>query len=466
MTRGRPGAGDAGRAGARVLGGRRARASFLQLDDVVVAEHAAAGRTPSCASSAWWTWCARATRGPSFDSDVFLIERRRAAGDRLRRPRTCAVTRVEPEVFVPPLPGRDGARARGAERDAGAVLRRHGAPAARWASRATASRCSRTWTSSTARAARTSTSRASRAWRPRPPTPTLPPPQPVHAAARSADAATTRTASIFNVKGEDLLFLDQPNRRLTDAARGEYARLGLPAGPVRDVQLLAPGAARARASGCPTPGAASRVSPSFFWTLARVRVRAAAALPVRRRRGQPSQLSFVVDRVEPRLAGGRSVADRARRRWVAIEGRRVETFDELVDADRGERRRRVGCGRGRRAGTVAAFERRLRGGRAPRGPPDPRRATWAAREHRAGLAAAPDSAVIDIHNLHDRAKRFVVGAVLKRMFEEKEPLGTAAPAGVRGARRAQQVRAARGLRAPSRRSCSTSPSAAAAWASS
>jgi DNA helicase HerA-like ATPase len=35
--------------------------------------------------------------------------------------------------------------------------------------------------------------------------------------------------------------------------------------------------------------------------------------------------------------------------------------------------------------------------------------------------------VIDIHNLHDRAKRFVVGAVLKRMFEEKETLGTARP---------------------------------------
>jgi hypothetical protein len=35
--------------------------------------------------------------------------------------------------------------------------------------------------------------------------------------------------------------------------------------------------------------------------------------------------------------------------------------------------------------------------------------------------------VIDIHALHDRAKRFVVGAVLKRMFEEKEALGTSRP---------------------------------------
>ena len=35
--------------------------------------------------------------------------------------------------------------------------------------------------------------------------------------------------------------------------------------------------------------------------------------------------------------------------------------------------------------------------------------------------------VIDIHALHDRAKRFVVGAVLKRMFEDKESLGTSRP---------------------------------------
>jgi DNA helicase HerA-like ATPase len=35
--------------------------------------------------------------------------------------------------------------------------------------------------------------------------------------------------------------------------------------------------------------------------------------------------------------------------------------------------------------------------------------------------------VVDIHRLHDRAKRFVVGAVLKRMFEEKEARGAARP---------------------------------------
>jgi len=35
--------------------------------------------------------------------------------------------------------------------------------------------------------------------------------------------------------------------------------------------------------------------------------------------------------------------------------------------------------------------------------------------------------VIDIHNLHDTAKRFVIGVMLRRMMEEKEASGSAKP---------------------------------------
>src|SRR3984885_9096047 len=57
-------------------------------------------------------------------------------------------------------------------------------------------------------------------------------------------------ALIFSVKGEDLLFLDQANRRLTgpdgDALRGDYARLGLPAEPYRSTAFYAPAPPGAR----------------------------------------------------------------------------------------------------------------------------------------------------------------------------------------------------------------------------
>ena len=44
-----------------------------------------------------------------------------------------------------------------------------------------------------------------------------------------ADAINTK-AVIYNVKGEDLLFLDKPNNQLTDADRDGYRSLGIEAG--------------------------------------------------------------------------------------------------------------------------------------------------------------------------------------------------------------------------------------------
>ena len=34
--------------------------------------------------------------------------------------------------------------------------------------------------------------------------------------------------------------------------------------------------------------------------------------------------------------------------------------------------------------------------------------------------------VVDLHNLHDRAKRFVVGVTVRRAFEDKERAGQSA----------------------------------------
>lgn len=53
----------------------------------------------------------------------------------------------------------------------------------------------------------------------------------------------TIAAVCFNVKGPDLLFLDQPGK-LTDADRAMYDLLGVPATPFRDVRYFAPYTAR------------------------------------------------------------------------------------------------------------------------------------------------------------------------------------------------------------------------------
>lgn len=60
-----------------------------------------------------------------------------------------------------------------------------------------------------------------------------------HSQALGAEAVNTR-ALVFNVKGEDLLWLDKANVRLDAALEEEYRRLGLPAGPFESVGFFAP----------------------------------------------------------------------------------------------------------------------------------------------------------------------------------------------------------------------------------
>lgn len=77
-------------------------------------------------------------------------------------------------------------------------------------------------------------------------------------------------------------------------------------------------------------------------------------------------------------------------------------------------------------GTVSAFLRRLDGARIQCGHLIKGTDAADVEHHRIDWRAAQVS-VIDIHNLHDRAKRFVVGVVVKRMFEDKERTGSARP---------------------------------------
>src|SRR5207344_3641216 len=60
-----------------------------------------------------------------------------------------------------------------------------------------------------------------------------------HSGVLGAEAVNTK-ALIFNVKGEDLLFLDQPNIRLDDRQAARYARVGLPVSAFPSVAFFAP----------------------------------------------------------------------------------------------------------------------------------------------------------------------------------------------------------------------------------
>jgi DNA helicase HerA-like ATPase len=404
-----------------------AEGQYVQLDDVVLVE------TPLPDGRSVRLFgvvdLVRARHeGAKFDSDVFLIEEGVLPAS-VALAAHVKVTRVEPEIFVPPRPGQEVARAEGRDRDQALFfdamerrlpigLSRDGEPVFANLDFLDGSRGAHVNISGISGVA-TKTTYATFL---------------LHSlftsGALGGRAANTH-GIVFNVKGEDLLFLDQPNRVLGEEARGEYARLGLPTTAFERVQILAPVRKGSRER-LPDTGSRQQGVTAFFWTLREFVNERLMRFLFAEADDSSSQLGFVLDRVEAKLCQATAAEGKPSDPWIAIDGRRIEAFDELLEllTDRGpdgEQRSRTEEWAGfAAAGTVAAFERRLAAAARHVGHLIRGRDVGRREEHRLDWRRA-QTTVIDIHGLHDRAKRFVVGATLKRMFEDKESLGTAEP---------------------------------------
>lgn len=232
--------------------------------------------------------------------------------------------------------------------------------------------------------------------------------------------AVNSKALIFNVKGEDLLWLDRPNMRLTEEQRARYARLGLPAGPFRSVALYAPVKRHGQA---PVPDTGSRqagVQP-YLWTLREFGRERLLRFVFSEGDDPRAPISFVVERLESLFerAAHEGQPDDAS---LTVDGVRLRSFDELVDLlDSPALEQWLPNAA---AGTLAAFRRRLhaaahRLGHLVRGDVSGQRHTidWQAQQ----------VTVVDIHRLHSAAQLFVVGVLLKRMLDHKEAQGTSRP---------------------------------------
>jgi hypothetical protein len=390
---------------------------FVQLDDVVLVETALPDGQIVKLFGVVDLVRAR-HEGARFDSDVFLAESG-VLPVTISQAAHVRVTRVDPEIFVPPLPGRVVLRAAGVDRDQALFfdgmarrlpigLSRDGEPVYANLDFLDGSRGAHVSVSGISGVA-TKTTYATFL---------------LHSLFNSgvlgSQAAGTH-AIIFNVKGEDLLFLDRPNRFLTDEARGQYARLGLEATAFDSAQFLAPVRPGSKER-LPDTGSRQRGVQAYFWTIRQFVEERFLRFLFAEADDATSQLSFVVDQVEAKLATF-AVEGKRTDPWIEIEDVRVETFDQLVDVIAAN----VEHWATRAApGTVAAFERRMRAAAARVGFLIRGRDVGKPREHLLDWRARQVS-IIDIHTLHDRAKRFVVGVILKRMFEEKETLGSRQP---------------------------------------
>jgi DNA helicase HerA-like ATPase len=232
------------------------------------------------------------------------------------------------------------------------------------------------------------------------------------------EAANTK-AIVFNVKGEDLLWLDRPNARLTAEDRRAYGRLGLPAGPFRSVGLLAP----VRKGGdvlVPDTGTRHEGVSPYCWTLREFAAERLLRFAFADAEDARSQVGFVITQVERELERAARDGDR-NDPGLVLRGERLATFADLVEAVSNSLEAMT---RNAASGTLDAFRRRLHAaaqhmGHLVRGDQE-------AARHRIDWDANQVT-VIDIHKLHGTAQMFVVGVVLKRMMERKEAQGTARP---------------------------------------
>ncbi len=390
----------------------------LQLDDVVALERDLPGGERVSIYGVVTQMRAR-HEGARFDNDVFLVEDGVLPAEIAEAAQVTA-TRFEPERFVPPLPGAPVRRARGAERERAlffdrmerrlaAGLTRDGEPAWLDLDFLDGTRGAHVNISGVSGVA-TKTSYA-----------TFLLYGLFHSGALGGEALNTR-ALVFNVKGEDLLFLDRANARLDPTQAARYRALGLTAGPFRSVSFWAP---PRRGTEEVIPDVATRLSDvsSYLWTLAELC--AEGLLPfLFTDASDERQYSMVVHNVTARLRHAEPRDDGG----VTIEGHAIVRLRDLVElvAERvqDETTRRDWAGPAIGAGTVAAFVRRLHG--AARhlehlirgGVADPER-------HR--IRRDAQVTVVDLHNLHERAQRFVVGVELARAFEEKERTGRPDP---------------------------------------
>jgi DNA helicase HerA-like ATPase len=395
--------------------------SFLQLDDVVTTTRTLPGADGAIRISGVVTEVTARHEGATFDSDVFLIEDGVLPALTVESAEV-TTTRVDPEVYVPPLPGTPVHRVTGAERDHALYfdqmtaklpigLGRDGEPLFVNLQFVDGTRGAHVNISGISGVATKTTFATFLLY------------SLFHSGVLGSDALNTK-ALIFNVKGEDLLFLDHPNVDLTDEQRRRYTTLGLPADHFQSVAVYAP---PRRGDPTGTPDVSSRTVGvhSFFWTLAEFCEQELLPFVFADAEDERQQYTMVVHNLAAKLRrdGGPVGDDGA---WQ-VDGATVTTYSELVDllVERLNDDPASWAGHAISPGTVNAFIRRLVSSVKPLGP-------LIRADIRAGTGhtvATSDAqvTVVDLHNLSDRAKRFVVGVTVRKEFERKESAGRARP---------------------------------------
>ncbi len=420
-------------------------AEYLQLDDLVVVRT----QVPQAGEIATYgivTESEAVYEGASYESDTFRIAEQGILPAQKVRSAQIQVTRVDPEVWVSPDPGELVERASGEARDKALYADEMGRPLPVGIGRDNQplyvdldffdGRKGGHMSISGISGVATKTSFALFFLR-------------MLTGRRDivGESGVNMRVLVFNVKGEDLLWLDKPNALFDDDAREKWKALGVEPTPFPSVGFWAP--PRKKSGDVLLPDVAGRhegVQP-FAWTPREFIDEGLLRFLFTDAGDSRNQLSFVEERVrsqlqrwavdvvgipgavvirQPPVGGWKRDAE------VKVEpGERViedlpslvAALEEYLDPPDGEEPDRTWSGRVQ-GGTVSAFMRRLYAAQSRLG-----ELIRAGESNRIDRGAAQVT-VVAIQSLHDLAQRFVVGALLQETFAEKEQTGQRLPLSV------------------------------------
>jgi uncharacterized protein len=396
---------------------------YVQLDDVLVTGRPLPGGQHVQIAGVV-TNVEAVHEGARFASDVFLI------ADGALPAEVCeiaevTVTRIEPELYVPPLPGTQVRRAAGAQRDSALYFDamgsaripigfgRDGQPVFANFEFVDGTRGAHISISGISGIA-TKTSFAMFLLH-----------SIFNCGALHGEAHNTK-ALIFSVKGEDLLFLDYANSRLRPEDALRYTALGLPAAPFGNVRVFAP-PRKDDPSGTPDVTARDRAVSPFYWTLAEFCAEELLPFVFADSEDERQQYTMLVAQVAARLR--RDTVPYGADGAVSVDGKILRTFGDLVElleAELSDDTARASWVSGATlTGSVNALLRRLHSAAGPLSAII--RGDLAHRGERSITTSRAQVTVVDLHNLPDRAQRFVVGVTLRGEFARKERQGTARP---------------------------------------
>ncbi len=258
-------------------------------------------------------------------------------------------------------------------------------------------------------------------------------------------AASNLRILVFNVKGEDLLWLDKRNRYFNDEATAVWQQLGVDPGPFPSVGLWAPPRTGTNDIVVPDTGGRQEGVAAFTWTPREFIEEGLLRFLFTDADGNRNQIPFIEERVRSQLRrfavdvegvpgavvlrdpsegakpGDRVVPHRGERIITDLRTL-VDAISEYVDPEDDEPDAKW-TGRVQ-MGTISAFARRLHSAVHRLG-----HLVRAGESRRIDRTAAQVT-VVGIQSLHDLGQRFVVGALLAETFAEKEQTGQRLPLSV------------------------------------